>query len=88
MIPLMSTSVRGWVANRFYYQIQIPRKDAAILSNCPDREVRRHWIQRVLDHARHVRVAGGIDGDRPGGVELAIPEADSPAGRDASYNFV
>jgi pyrroloquinoline-quinone synthase len=43
-------AVRGWVANRFYYQIQIPRKDAAILANCPDREVRRVWIQRILDH--------------------------------------
>ena len=28
--------VQGWVANRFYYQANIPRKDAAILSNCPD----------------------------------------------------
>lgn len=43
-------AVQGWVANRFYYQIQIPRKDAAILSNCPDRAVRREWIQRILDH--------------------------------------
>ena len=30
--------IRGWVANRFYYQINIPIKDAAILSNCPDRD--------------------------------------------------
>ena len=35
--------IRGWVANRFHYQANIPRKDAAILSNCPDREVRRRW---------------------------------------------
>jgi pyrroloquinoline-quinone synthase len=42
--------IRGWVANRFYYQISIPIKDAAILSNCPDREVRRMWVQRILDH--------------------------------------
>jgi pyrroloquinoline-quinone synthase len=42
--------IRGWVANRFYYQIAIPVKDAAILSNCPDREVRRGWVQRILDH--------------------------------------
>jgi coenzyme PQQ biosynthesis protein C len=33
--------VRGWVANRFYYQINIPLKDAAVMSNCPDRETRR-----------------------------------------------
>ena len=36
--------IQGWVANRFAYQACIPRKDAAILANCPDREVRRHWI--------------------------------------------
>src|SRR3954463_12697733 len=38
--------IRGWVANRFYYQIAIPIKDAAVLANCPDREVRRGWVQR------------------------------------------
>jgi pyrroloquinoline-quinone synthase len=42
--------IRGWVANRFYYQVCIPIKDAAILANCPDREVRRGWVQRILDH--------------------------------------
>jgi pyrroloquinoline-quinone synthase len=53
--------VRGWVANRFYYQIQIPRKDAAILSNCPDRGIRREWIQRILDHDGHTGDEGGIE---------------------------
>ena len=42
--------IRGWVANRFYYQIAIPVKDAAVLSNCDDRDVRRGWVQRILDH--------------------------------------
>ena len=42
--------IQGWVANRYYYQIIIPQKDGAVLSNCPDREVRREWIQRILDH--------------------------------------
>jgi pyrroloquinoline-quinone synthase len=36
--------------NRFYYQWCIPLKDAAILSNCDDRETRRKWIARILDH--------------------------------------
>ena len=53
--------IRGWVANRFYYQINIPIKDAAILSNCPDRDVRRRWVQRILDHDGY--------GEDPGGVE-------------------
>ena len=42
--------VRGWVANRFYYQSRIPKKDAAVLANCDDRAERRRWIQRLLDH--------------------------------------
>jgi pyrroloquinoline-quinone synthase len=57
--------VRGWVANRFCYQLAIPLKDAAILSNCPDREVRRGWVQRILDHdgfeLGDVRDDGGIE---------------------------
>ena len=30
---LTPTQIRGWVANRFYYQKSIPLKDAAILAN-------------------------------------------------------
>ena len=45
---LSRRQIQGWVANRFYYQENIPRKDAAILANCPDREVRRRWIRRIL----------------------------------------
>ena len=47
---LSRRQIQGWVANRFYYQENIPRKDAAILANCPDREVRRRWIRRIQDH--------------------------------------
>ncbi|AKX54445.1 pyrroloquinoline quinone biosynthesis protein PqqC [Thiopseudomonas alkaliphila] len=53
--------IQGWVANRFYYQINIPMKDAAIMANCPDREVRRHWIQRLLDHDGLPDSEGGIE---------------------------
>src|SRR5690554_7030619 len=45
--------IRGWVANRYYYQIKIPQKDAAIMANCPDASVRRLWLQRILDHDGH-----------------------------------
>lgn len=58
---LDAEAVRGWVANRFYYQIQIPRKDAAILSNCPDQDVRRLWIRRILDHDGGKTDEGGIE---------------------------
>ena len=53
--------IQGWTANRFYYQENIPRKDAAILSNCPDREVRRRWIRRIHDHDGTADGEGGIE---------------------------
>lgn len=53
--------IRGWVANRFYYQINIPLKDAAILANCPDRAIRREWVRRILDHDGYDEDAGGIE---------------------------
>ncbi len=61
--------IRGWVSNRFYYQINIPRKDAAIISNCPDRDIRREWLRRIVDHDG--------DGENPGGIEawLVLAEA-------------
>jgi pyrroloquinoline-quinone synthase len=53
--------IQGWVANRFAYQAAIPRKDAAILANCPDREVRRRWIRRIHDHDGTADGEGGIE---------------------------
>jgi pyrroloquinoline-quinone synthase len=53
--------IQGWVANRFYYQVNIPLKDAAILANCPDREIRREWVQRILDHDGEPGSEGGIE---------------------------
>ena len=66
---LEKPAIQGWVANRFYYQVAIPVKDAAIMSNCWERDVRRHWIQRIIDH-------DGIQGDE-GGIEawLQLGEA-------------
>ncbi|HEX6433355.1 MAG TPA: pyrroloquinoline-quinone synthase PqqC [Gemmatimonadales bacterium] len=58
---LSRRQIRGWVANRFYYQENIPRKDAAILANCPDREVRRRWIRRIHDHDGATDGEGGIE---------------------------
>ena len=58
---LSPAALRGWVANRFYYQRNIPIKDAAILSNCPLREVRRIWIHRIVDHDGSGESEGGIE---------------------------
>src|SRR5258707_14437079 len=52
--------IRGWVANRFYYQLNIPRKDGAILSSCPDRQRLRRWVQRIIDHDGPTERTGGI----------------------------
>jgi pyrroloquinoline-quinone synthase len=61
---LTKEQIQGWVLNRFYYQISIPIKDAAVLSNMPDRDHRRQWIQRIIDH-------DGTHGDE-GGIEAWI----------------
>jgi coenzyme PQQ biosynthesis protein C len=58
---LSREQLQSWVANRFYYQIGIPQKDAAIMSNCPDREIRRGWILRITDHDGVDNIQGGIE---------------------------
>lgn len=66
--------LRRWVANRFYYQENIPRKDGAILSSLPDREIRRRWVQRIVDHD------GTVEG---GGRTAAVPRCSPPTARPA-----
>jgi pyrroloquinoline-quinone synthase len=58
---LTPDQIQLWAANRYYYQKSIPAKDATLLSRCPLREVRRVWVQRILDHDGY--------GDDPGGIE-------------------
>lgn len=58
---LSREELQRWVGNRYYYQRSIPIKDAAILSNCPEPEVRRVWIQRILDHDGTEAGGGGIE---------------------------
>jgi pyrroloquinoline-quinone synthase len=58
---LTRAELQRWVTNRFYYQECIPLKDAAIMSNCPEVEVRRHWIERIIDHDGKAEGEGGIE---------------------------
>ncbi len=58
---LTREQVQCWVANRFYYQKNIPIKDALLLARCPVREVRRHWVQRIIDHDGLDSHSGGIE---------------------------
>ena len=53
--------LQAWALNRYYYQSQIPVKDAIILARSEDPEFRRAWRKRILDHDG--------DGSRPGGIE-------------------
>ena len=58
---LSRQELQRWVTNRFYYQKCIPLKDAAIMANCPEVEIRRVWIQRILDHDGTASEPGGIE---------------------------
>lgn len=70
---LRPDQIRGWVANRFYYQVTIPRKDGAVIANCDDRETRRLWVERILDHDGHGESAGGIEAWARLGNAVGIP---------------
>src|SRR4051794_26260761 len=73
---LSPDQIRGWVANRFYYQLRIPQKDGAILANCPDRETRRKWVLRILDHDGFGENPGGIEAWTRLGMAVGIPRDD------------
>ncbi len=58
---LSKNELRGWILNRFYYQKNIPVKDALIVSKLPTREDRRKWLQRIIDHDGRQGEEGGIE---------------------------
>jgi pyrroloquinoline-quinone synthase len=58
---LNEQEIRHWVANRWYYQAALPRKDAAILANCPLPEVRRRWIGRIVYQDGASEGEGGLE---------------------------
>jgi pyrroloquinoline-quinone synthase len=53
--------IRGWVANRFYFEACVPLMHAGMLVNCPDRDVRREWVLRILDQDGHGADPGGLE---------------------------
>ena len=73
---LTREELRRWVANRFYYQVCIPLKDAAIMSNCPEVEVRREWISRIVDHDGTEAGGGGIESWLRLGEALGVSRAE------------
>ncbi len=73
---LSPAQLQGWVANRLAYQRAIPRKDAAIISNCPDPEVRRQWMRRIVDHDGTGPGTGGIEMWIRLGEALGVPRSE------------
>ncbi|HWB46101.1 MAG TPA: pyrroloquinoline-quinone synthase PqqC [Hyphomicrobiaceae bacterium] len=53
--------VQAWALNRYCYQTAVPRKDAALMSRTTDRELRREWVHRILDHDGAGGEEGGIE---------------------------
>lgn len=53
--------VQAWALNRYYYQCNIPKKDATLMARLPTTDLRREWRRRLVDHDG--------DGSKPGGVE-------------------
>ena len=45
----------------FVRNLSSSSEDAAILSNCPEVEVRREWIRRIIDHDGETDGTGGIE---------------------------
>ena len=68
--------VQAWALNRYCYQSGVPRKDAALMSRVHDRELRREWVHRILDH-------DGADGEE-GGIERWLVLTDA-LGLDRAY---
>ncbi len=58
---LTKGQVQAWALNRYCYQSAIPLKDAALMARTPDREMRRIWRQRLVDHDGETAGEGGIE---------------------------
>jgi len=68
--------VQAWALNRYYYQRQIPIKDASLIARLQSAELRRAWRSRLVDHDG--------DGIAPGGIERWLKLAEG-VGLDRAY---
>jgi pyrroloquinoline-quinone synthase len=68
--------VQAWALNRYYYQRQIPTKDATLIAKLPTSDLRRAWRSRLVDHDG--------DGSAPGGTERWLKLAEG-VGLDRAY---
>jgi len=75
--------IQAWALNRFYYQVCIPIKDLTIMSRMDDYELRRNWLQRVLDHDG-LGPDGQVEEGKVGGIERWLRLTDG-LGLDRDY---
>jgi len=57
---LTKGQVQAWALNRYYYQSQIPAKDATLIARLPTADLRREWRSRLVDHDGNAPGEGGI----------------------------
>ena len=58
---LTRPQLQAWALNRYYYQAQIPIKDATLLARLQEPALRRAWRQRIIDHDGERDGEGGIE---------------------------
>jgi pyrroloquinoline-quinone synthase len=51
--------VQAWALNRYYYQSQIPVKDALLMARLPTAALRREWRRRLEDQDGRDQLPGG-----------------------------
>lgn len=57
---LSRSQLQAWALNRYYYQSQIPIKDAVIISRLQDSHLRTVWRQRLVDQDGDDKQVGGV----------------------------
>ena len=53
--------LQAWALNRYYYQSQIPVKDALVMARSDDAAFRRAWRKRLVDHDGEAGREGGME---------------------------
>ncbi|MFE5810127.1 pyrroloquinoline-quinone synthase PqqC [Streptomyces sp. NPDC056491] len=79
---LSPAEVRRWISSRFYYQQNIPVKDALITAKLGSPELRRMWVRRIEDQDGREGDEGGIERWLRLGEAAGLDRAGLLAGRD------
>lgn len=72
---LSKAQIRGWIANRYYYQENVPVKDAYLLAKIPAR-YRRQWLTRIVTHDGEREGEGGLEAWLRLGEAAGVPRDD------------